>query len=191
MPQAELRSDQGARRAARRPVRLPLRRAADRVAGRRVRRHPRRRHRRRARARTDRRHGRPDRRCTAGQRVIAVDLVPERLARVAAPASRSLDLGQHDDDELGEVDPGADRRAAVPTRSSTPSAWRPTARPSPKAAQKVTGLLPDAVSARSSCSTAGVDRLAALHRRHRRSYAAAARSRSSASTAAWPTRCRC
>ena len=60
--------------------------------------------RRRARPRPDRRHGLPDRACTAGHRVIGVDLVPERLARAGPRGVEVLDLREHEDD-LGDVDP--------------------------------------------------------------------------------------
>ena len=61
--------------------------------------------------------------------------------------------------------------------------------PVAKIAQQVTGLLPDAV-AKPMMKKAGVDRLGACTPPST-SSAAAAPYRSSACTAAWPTRCRC
>ena len=154
-----------------------------------VRRRPRRRHPARPRARSDRRHGGPHGACMRGHRVISVDRVPERLERRR----------------------GVRRRAARPRRRRRRGAWatssaRPTggrgadsvidavgmeAHGSPRrqAVQKFVGLLPDAL-AEPLMKNAGVDRLPRSTRPSTR-YAAAARSRSPASTAAQPIRCRC
>ena len=67
-----------------------------------------------------------------GFRVIAVDLVPERLARAQAPRRRG--------DRPATRSTTSPRRSArapragAPTRSSTRSAWRRTARRSPRSA---------------------------------------------------------
>ena len=81
-------ADQGARGPAGRPLRLPLRRAADGVAGGRVRRRARRRH--ASSCSASARSATCPRRIAQhrGQRVIGVDLVPERLERARAAASR-------------------------------------------------------------------------------------------------------
>ena len=143
-PARPVRPDQGARRAARRPVRLPLRRPADGVAGRRVRRDPAWRQRRRARPRPDRRHGVPGRaRTAARQRVIGVDLVPERLERARRHGVEVLDLRRVRRTRHRRGACATSRTAAAPTPSSTPSAWRPTARRSAKLAHQMTALLPD------------------------------------------------
>lgn len=95
-----------------------------------------------------------------GYRVIAVDLVPERLARLGARGIHTVDLRQHDSD-LGEVIRDlTDGRGA----DSVIDAVGMEAHGSPvnRLAQQVTGLLPDAVGKR-LMQAAGVDRLSALH----------------------------
>ena len=95
-----------------------------------------------------------------GHRVIAVDPQPDRLARVAAHGVETVDLGQHDADEVGEViRDRTDGRGADAVIDAV--GMEAHGSPAAKAAQKVAGVLPDAVSA-PMMSTAGVDRLAAL-----------------------------
>jgi threonine dehydrogenase-like Zn-dependent dehydrogenase len=93
-------------------------------------------------------------------RVIAVDLVPERLARARARGVEVVDLNEHDDD-LGDV-----IREMTGGRGpdSVVDAVGMEAHGSPGASfiQKVAGLLPDVV-ARPLMEKAGVDRLAALY----------------------------
>jgi hypothetical protein len=93
-------------------------------------------------------------------RVIAVDLVPERLARARARGVEVVDLNEHDDD-LGDV-----IREMTGGRGpdSVVDAVGMEAHGSPGASfiQKVAGLLPDVV-ARPLIEKAGVDRLAALY----------------------------
>jgi len=90
--------------------------------------------------------------------VIGVDLVPERLARAAAHGVRTIDL---DDDNLAEV-------VASWTGGRGPDAvidavgMEAHGSPTGQMAQKLTGMLPDPV-ARKLMTTAGLDRLAALH----------------------------
>ncbi|MGB8997357.1 MAG: zinc-dependent alcohol dehydrogenase [Pseudonocardiaceae bacterium] len=94
------------------------------------------------------------------QRVIGVDLVPERLARARLHGIDVLDLREHQDD-LGDVirdmtggrGPDAVIDAVGMEAHGSPSA---------KIAQQMTGLLPDAVAA-PLMQQAGVDRLNALY----------------------------
>jgi len=95
-----------------------------------------------------------------GLRVIAVDPEADRLARVAAYGADTIDLGEEDQDDVGDIirahtdGRGADAvidAVGMEAHGSTAA----------KAAQKVAGLLPDAVAG-PMMSTAGVDRLAAL-----------------------------
>ena len=98
----------------------------------------------------------------AGHRVISVDRVPERLARVEAFGAEPLNLDDAEDvGGVGDVvrEPPA---AAAPTPSSTPSAWRPTAPAARRSCRRSTGLLPDAIP-EPMMKKAGLDRLAALH----------------------------
>ena len=110
----------------------------------RLRRHPRRRIGDRARPRPDRRHGRAYRAATSATDVIAVDRVPERLARAAARGVRTIDLDDVDD-KLGDVIRDlTDGRGT----DSVIDAVGMEAHGSPvtKIAQQVTGLLPDAIA---------------------------------------------
>jgi threonine dehydrogenase-like Zn-dependent dehydrogenase len=95
-----------------------------------------------------------------GYRVIAVDLVPERLARAAQRGIHTVDLGQLDS-SVGEVIRDlTDGRGT----DSVIDAVGMEAHGSPVArfAQQATGLLPDA-AAKPLMQTAGVDRLSALY----------------------------
>ena len=139
-PAGAVRADQGARRPARRPLRLPLRRAAHGLAG-----------------------GRVRRRCPTAARVAVLGLGPDRRhvraasrSTAARPGDRRrpraraprawprrhgvepFDLREHGDDRRRR-DPRAAPTAAARTRSSTPSAWRRTARRCGKLAQQIAG----------------------------------------------------
>ena len=95
-----------------------------------------------------------------GHRVIGVDLVPERLARVAARGAETIDLRDHKG-EIGDVVRSlTDGRGA----DSVIDAVGMEAHGSPvgKFAQAAAGLLPDAV-AEKMMQTAGVDRLDAVY----------------------------
>ncbi len=95
-----------------------------------------------------------------GYRVIAVDLVPERLARAAERGIHTIDLGRLDS-SLGEaVRERTDGRGA----DSVIDAVGMEAHGSPAArlAQQATAVLPDALAKR-LMQTAGVDRLSALY----------------------------
>ena len=98
----------------------------------------------------------------AGHRVISVDRVPERLARVKAFGAEPLDLS--DASEFGGV--GDIVRESTDGRGpdAVIDAVGMEAHGSPTASlvQKFVGLLPDAV-AEPTMKTAGLDRLAALH----------------------------
>ncbi len=94
-----------------------------------------------------------------GHRVIGVDLVPERLARVGPYGVDTIDLRSPGD--LGEtVRSLTDGRGtdAVIDAVGMEAHGAPVA----TLAQRMTGLLPDA-AAQKLMQTAGVDRLAALH----------------------------
>jgi threonine dehydrogenase-like Zn-dependent dehydrogenase len=96
-----------------------------------------------------------------GHRVIGVDRVPERLARVAARGAETIDLRDHEKGEIGEVVRSlTDGRGA----DSVIDAVGMEAHGSPvgKFAQAAAGLLPDAV-AEKMMQTAGVDRLDAVY----------------------------
>ena len=94
-----------------------------------------------------------------GHRVIGVDLVPERLARVRSRGIEVVDLESGDDvvETIRELTDGRGPDSVI-------DAVGMEAHGSPlgKLAQTVTGFLPDAVAAR-LMERAGVDRLGALH----------------------------
>jgi threonine dehydrogenase-like Zn-dependent dehydrogenase len=95
-----------------------------------------------------------------GYEVIAVDRVPERLARAEARGIRTIDLTEVDD-KLGDVIRDlTDGRGT----DSVIDAVGMEAHGSPlaKVAQQVTGLLPDAI-AKPMMQRAGIDRLDALY----------------------------
>ncbi|MET0901902.1 MAG: alcohol dehydrogenase catalytic domain-containing protein [Acidimicrobiales bacterium] len=95
-----------------------------------------------------------------GRRVIAVDLVDERLQRATARGAEVLDLRDHEDD-LGDA-----IRALTDGRGpdSVIDAVGMEAHGSPAASflQRATSLLPDALQEK-VMDTAGIDRLRALH----------------------------
>jgi threonine dehydrogenase-like Zn-dependent dehydrogenase len=95
-----------------------------------------------------------------GHRVIGVDLVPERLARVQARGAEVLDLREHEDD-LGEVVRSmTDGRG--PDSVIDAVGMEGHGSPVPKLAQTLTGLLPDAL-AQPLMENVGVDRLTSLY----------------------------
>ena len=127
-------------RATRRALRLPQRRPAHGLAGRRVRgpraggEPP------RARARADRRHGVPHR--APARRPAGHRRRPRRRAARTGPFARRHDRGP----ARGRRRRGRGARAAprgeVPTPSSTPSGWRPTAHPSSRPRTRRSGCCP-------------------------------------------------
>ncbi len=98
-------------------------------------------------------------RLRGAQRVIGVDLVPERLERARDNGFDVIDLTMVDDlgetvrDLTGGRGPDAVIDAVGMEAHGSPAA---------KLAQRITGLLPDALAAK-LMTRAGVDRLAALH----------------------------
>jgi threonine dehydrogenase-like Zn-dependent dehydrogenase len=94
-----------------------------------------------------------------GHRVIGVDRVPERLARVRNRGIEVLDLGAHDD-IVGEIRQRTDGRG--PDSVIDAVGMEAHGAPVAKLAQTMTGFLPDAVAAK-LMERAGVDRLSAFH----------------------------
>ncbi|MGB9281316.1 MAG: zinc-dependent alcohol dehydrogenase [Pseudonocardiaceae bacterium] len=94
------------------------------------------------------------------QRVIGVDLVPERLARARLHGIDVLDLREHQDD-LGDVIRGM-TGGRGPDAVIDAVGMEAHGSPSAKIAQQMTGLLPDAVAA-SMMQQVGVDRLNAVY----------------------------
>jgi threonine dehydrogenase-like Zn-dependent dehydrogenase len=95
-----------------------------------------------------------------GHRVIGVDLVPERLARVRARGAEVIDLREHDSD-LAELIRGmTDGRG--PDSVIDAVGMEAHGAPGAKLVQQMTGLLPDAVAAR-LMEKAGIDRLHAFY----------------------------
>ena len=95
-----------------------------------------------------------------GRRVIAVDLVPERLERARSRGIEVLDLKEHDSD-LAEVIRGmTDGRG--PDAVIDAVGMEAHGSPGAKLAQQITGLLPDVV-AEPLMQRAGVDRMHALY----------------------------
>ncbi|MDT5106886.1 MAG: hypothetical protein QOI25_4399, partial [Mycobacterium sp.] len=95
-----------------------------------------------------------------GHRVIAVDLVPERLARAQARGIETIDVSQLDSslgDVVREMTDGRGTDSVIDAVGME-AHGSPVAR----AAQQLTGLLPDAI-AKPLMQKAGVDRLDALY----------------------------
>ncbi len=125
---------------------------------------------------------------TRGLRVIVVDLVPERLARVRARGAETIDLTEVDADDLGDVVRGmTDGRGADAVHEAV--GLERTARRPPSSRRRPWACCPSGCSS-PSCATS---RSTGWPRSTSRSTAcaAAARSRSPACTAGPPTRCRC
>jgi threonine dehydrogenase-like Zn-dependent dehydrogenase len=95
-----------------------------------------------------------------GYQVIAVDRVPERLARAQARGVQTVDLNQHGNDLADVI---RDMTAGRGTDSVIDAVGMEAhGSPIAKIAQQVTGLLPDAV-AKPMMQKVGVDRLDALY----------------------------
>ena len=95
-----------------------------------------------------------------GYRVIAVDLVPERLARAARRGIHTIDLGRLDSslgDAIRDLTDGRGTDSVIDAVG-----MEAHGSPAAKLAQQVTGILPDALAKR-LMQTAGVDRLSALY----------------------------
>jgi threonine dehydrogenase-like Zn-dependent dehydrogenase len=93
-------------------------------------------------------------------KVIGIDLVPERLARAKAHGVETIDLEQHGDDLAEVVREMTDGRGPISVIDAV--GMEAHGAPVAKIAQKLTGMLPDAL-ARPAMQHAGIDRLAALH----------------------------
>jgi threonine dehydrogenase-like Zn-dependent dehydrogenase len=93
------------------------------------------------------------------EQVIAVDLVPDRLERARHHGVHALDLEEHDDlpEAVRELTEGRGPHAVIDAVG-----MEAHGAPVGALAQKLTGLLPDAL-ARQVMQTAGIDRLSALH----------------------------
>ena len=97
-----------------------------------------------------------------GHRVIAIDLVPERLQRGRDVGLEVIDLNEHDDD-LGDVIRGlTDGRGPDSVIDAVGMEAHGGAGAAAKGAQTMTGFLPDTL-AQKLMEKAGVDRLHALH----------------------------
>ncbi|HWH45298.1 MAG TPA: zinc-dependent alcohol dehydrogenase [Thermoleophilaceae bacterium] len=94
------------------------------------------------------------------ERVLAVDLVPERLERARTHGVEALDLTSHDGELPGVVRELTGGRGpdAVIDAVGMEAHGSPVA----KLAQRITGMLPDSIS-RPMTEKFGVDRLSALH----------------------------
>jgi threonine dehydrogenase-like Zn-dependent dehydrogenase len=92
-------------------------------------------------------------------KVIAVDLVPERLARASAHGVEALNLDDHDDlpEAVRELTDGRGPIAVIDAVG-----MEAHGAPVGRLAHKLAGMLPDAV-AQQVMQTAGIDRLSALH----------------------------
>ena len=95
-----------------------------------------------------------------GYRVLAVDLVPDRLERTRAHGIEAYDLTQHEDDLVEVVREATDGRG--PDSVLDAVGMEAHGAPVAKAVQQATGLLPDAIQ-RKLMETASIDRLHALY----------------------------
>ncbi|WP_217913875.1 zinc-dependent alcohol dehydrogenase [Miltoncostaea marina] len=93
-------------------------------------------------------------------RVIAVDLVPERLERARARGVETIDLREHEDDLAEAIREMTDGRG--PESVIDAVGMEAHGAPVARLAQSMTALLPDPAAAK-LMQTAGVDRLTALH----------------------------
>jgi threonine dehydrogenase-like Zn-dependent dehydrogenase len=92
-------------------------------------------------------------------RVIGIDLVPERLARARAHGVETIDLRDHDElgDAVRELTGGRGPDAVIDAVG-----MEAHGDPTGAIAQKVAGLMPDALAA-TMMTHAGMDRMAAFH----------------------------
>jgi threonine dehydrogenase-like Zn-dependent dehydrogenase len=94
------------------------------------------------------------------KRVLAIDLVPERLARAKAHGVEVFDLTEHEDDLDQVIRDATDGRG--PHSVIDAVGMEAHGAPIGKMAHKLVGLLPDVVG-RAVMQNAGIDRLAALY----------------------------
>jgi threonine dehydrogenase-like Zn-dependent dehydrogenase len=95
-----------------------------------------------------------------GYRVLAVDLVPDRLERTRSHGIEAYDLTQHEDNLVDVVREATDGRG--PDSVLDAVGMEAHGAPFAKAVQQATGLLPAPVQ-RKLMETAGIDRLHALY----------------------------
>src|SRR5215213_9912925 len=95
-----------------------------------------------------------------GYRVIGVDLVPDRLARVRERGAEVLDLTEHEDDLAETIRSMTDGRGSDSVIDAV--GMEAHGAPGAKLAQQMTGLLPDAIAER-VMQKAGMDRLTAFY----------------------------
>ena len=95
-----------------------------------------------------------------GHRVIGVDLVPERLARVRDRGAEVLDLSEHENDLADVIREMTDGRG--PDSVIDAVGMEAHGSPGAKLAQQLPGLLPDAVAGK-MMERAGIDRLHAFY----------------------------
>jgi threonine dehydrogenase-like Zn-dependent dehydrogenase len=95
-----------------------------------------------------------------GARVIGVDLVPDRLARVRTRGIEVLDFGEHQNDLGDAIREMTDGRGTDSVIDAV--GMEAHGAPAAKLAQQMTGLLPDAM-AEKLMQKAGIDRLTALY----------------------------
>ena len=95
-----------------------------------------------------------------GYRVIGVDLVPDRLARVRERGAEVLDLTEHEDDLAETIRSMTDGRGTDSVIDAV--GMEAHGAPGAKLAQQMTGLLPDAI-AEKVMQKAGMDRLTAFY----------------------------
>jgi threonine dehydrogenase-like Zn-dependent dehydrogenase len=95
-----------------------------------------------------------------GYRVLAVDLVPDRLERARGHGVETLDLSEHEDDLVETVRELTDGRG--PDAVIDAVGMEAHGAPAGKLVQTMAGLLPDAVQGK-LMEKAGVDRLHALY----------------------------
>jgi threonine dehydrogenase-like Zn-dependent dehydrogenase len=95
-----------------------------------------------------------------GLRVLAVDLVPERLERARSHGVEAFDLLEHEDDLVEVVRAVTDGRG--PDSVLDAVGMEAHGAPVAKLVQQASGLLPDEVQ-RAVMDNAGIDRLNALH----------------------------
>ena len=95
-----------------------------------------------------------------GLRVIGVDLVPERLARVQGRGIEVLDLNEHKDDLADTIREMTDGRG--PDSVIDAVGMEAHGAPGAKLAQQMTSLLPDSIAAQ-LMQKAGMDRLHAFY----------------------------
>jgi threonine dehydrogenase-like Zn-dependent dehydrogenase len=93
-------------------------------------------------------------------RVLAVDLVPERLERARAHGVEALDLEQYNGDLPAAVREMTDGRGPISVIDAV--GMEAHGAPVGKLAHRMAGFLPDAI-AQKMIETAGIDRLNALH----------------------------